>query len=106
MNKTCSQCEKNRPIDEFRNDKRASDGKRAECVDCTRVYQTKWKARNKEKIAAYLSEWRDKNREYVSTEHKKWRARNPGKTTEYSRRYRARYPEKVKEKAPEIKKNG
>lgn len=49
LNKTCSRCNTTKSIDRFSNYKHSSDGKKAACKDCQKIYNDKWHQQNKEK---------------------------------------------------------
>jgi hypothetical protein len=39
--KRCSRCQREKPLDEFHNNRTAHDGKQWQCKDCTRYYARK-----------------------------------------------------------------
>lgn len=42
--KVCSKCGEMKPLEEFGNEKRTKDGKRAECRDCHKGMRDSWLA--------------------------------------------------------------
>jgi len=126
--KTCTKCGELKPAIEFRRDKKAKGGLRAQCKTCDAEYQREYREANPEKTAEYLREYRKANREKLagynrewykanleraakcSREHykanrekvaertRKWRRANPEKAAEHSRKYREANREKIAER--------
>lgn len=94
--KRCTQCHQVKPLSEFRTDKRASDGRRSECAECTREYKREWRRRNIEKVHAYHRQWYKENKEKAQHHKEKWRLKNPNYDTEQSRQWRIAHPKQYK----------
>lgn len=103
--KTCSACNKSKPVAVFSKNSRTRDGLRSYCKDCQRASAARYRANNREKIAASKAEYRERNRERVvaaaaeyrrlnreslSAQKKEYRAANPHVVWEHAYRYRAR----------------
>lgn len=69
--KTCSKCGFEKPLEEFKPDKRNKSGYGAECLNCARERNRQWVKDNLEK---------------VSERNKEWHRNNPGKMAAYMRK--------------------
>lgn len=94
--KHCSKCSEVKPLDEFRADKRAADGRRSECAACTRAYHAKWRERNREHVREYLREWKDEHADKVAEYARDYYSRNTEEYAARKRQDRAANPEKYK----------
>jgi hypothetical protein len=50
MEKKCSKCETSKPLDDFPNDPRCSDGKRGTCKECRKKHTKQWVPEDDERI--------------------------------------------------------
>ncbi len=92
MNKTCCDCGKTKPIDDFGNDRFNKDGKCYNCKNCRNEKARLWKRENKEKIKIrpeYAKLWRENNKDkckkYLSDNRIK---RNAQRRKRHSVRYK------------------
>ena len=90
------QCKIEKDIDCFYNRKSAQDKRNGRCKICKREYDKKWRAKNKEKIAAINIMWRNNNKEKDKTLHRRWKINNRKRTREHSKKYRLKTPHKTK----------
>ena len=79
--KVCTRCKVEKPIDEFSNNKNASDGKNSWCKACYRVYRKE----NKERLNKMDRLYYERNREERIAYQKEYRMSNPEKTKETKR---------------------
>jgi 5-methylcytosine-specific restriction endonuclease McrA len=62
--KTCTKCGKNKPLDDFPNDRNRSDGKYPWCKQCNKEHVAKWRQTDRGKTLT--KEWREKHPDYFS----------------------------------------
>jgi hypothetical protein len=79
MNKTCSHCNSEKPIDQFYKHANSKDGFRQECKDCTKSANSKWSMDNKKLRAKYSLDHYYRNRQECLAKNKRWREGNPDK---------------------------
>ena len=102
MNKICSDCREEKPIDCFSTVRRNKDGKNHKCKDCYNSYIRNWSQKNKESVNARVLVYHHKNKTAKNLKRKKsyilnkdsqyrtgkeWAAKNPEKTRTYKRNY-------------------
>ena len=58
------------------------------------VYQKRWRAENREKVAAGIKKWRAENPEKLAATAKKWREDNPKKVAAHRLKWNKENPEK------------
>jgi len=103
--KKCSECDRVKPFEEFRKDKRAKDGRHPQCKACEAEYREatrekrleysrQWYEVNREQRLEYYRQYRETNRErkleYDREYSRQWAKDNPEKRRAYVTRYRAR----------------
>jgi len=100
--KVCSQCKLLKKLEMFPLRKEAKDGRRANCKECQKEYQRKYREENPEKRREYNRKYYEENREKCREWKRKYREENPEKVREYDRKYSRKYyeenPEKCREK--------
>jgi len=109
--KKCVTCKKEKPLEEFYNDKRAKDGKTFDCKECRRAANKKTHEKHKEKINAYRREvYYKENKETINERNRqnyeKNRERDLQKSAEWYYENRDIISQKRKEKwdsNPELK---
>lgn len=77
MDKQCKKCRSTKPISDFNKHARSKGGYAAQCRECARLEQAKWRQDNPEKNAEYKRRWLEKNPEKKSEYMRTWRERNP-----------------------------
>jgi len=87
--KSCTQCQTEKPLEEFFRCAARADGRKAECKECTKERKRDYRSRNPEKAAACLSKWKEANVDRVKIH----RARDAAKQKE-KRRLRPKQPPK------------
>jgi 5-methylcytosine-specific restriction endonuclease McrA len=95
--KRCSKCGIIKSLDDFPNEKRAKDGKRAECKLCKSKWTKEYRSRRvneyrKTKHAYYIA-----HKEHVVEKSIEWALKNPEKRKISQQLYRARDAKKVKD---------
>ena len=96
MDKTCSQCKKTKPIDEFYF--RKDTGKyRADCKKCHFERGEIWRQKNREKLNAYCRRKRSENPKYYNDICKKYRTAHPERKYESTIKWVKKNPIKAKE---------
>ncbi len=85
MNKICSKCKTDKPIDEFTKRKKSKDGYNSQCKICayslTKISKKKYDYSEKEK------EYYIKNKEYYQTKNKEYRLKNKEKENKRKNEY-------------------
>jgi hypothetical protein len=74
--KTCKSCYIQKPLDEYFIDRKAKDGHKSDCKDCTKVRNQKWKKDNIEKVRENKKIYYHKNSEKIIENSKLWRNKN------------------------------
>ncbi len=112
--KKCSKCKIDKPLTEFRKDKRGKNGLSARCKICRNKQDKDWRINNPEKKRLSDKRWYQNNKEKSKEYAKEWVEKNPEKRKkilekhaikyreyyrEQAREYRRLYPEKEKEKS-------
>lgn len=65
--KICTKCKTEKPLNDFGNEKRTRDGKRADCKDCYKKMKKNWIEKNPN----YFKEWHENNPNYRSDVYRK-----------------------------------
>ena len=65
--KTCNSCSEDKPLDAFYKEKKARDGRQANCKDCARVLRNEWGAKNRDKERPAIRKWKQKNKGKVNS---------------------------------------
>lgn len=109
--KTCTECLKSKPLDQFYRRSRSKDGHATKCIECAKAYKKQFYAENAERIKAEVKAYYAENaearcaytRQYYADHVEECRARdvvyrekNRQAINERCRDYRARNSEKVK----------
>lgn len=97
LEKICTQCGKEKLLTEYRTDKRASNGHRSECAECTRKYTREWRQCNIEKVRAYHRRWYKENKDTAQDYMQKWREKNPNYDRQQAQAWAIAHPEQRKE---------
>lgn len=58
MVKSCSCCSVEKPLEEFHNSSRSSDGKQSQCKNCARIASNEWRRRNRSVAASNMGQYR------------------------------------------------
>ena len=56
--KVCSHCKQEKDLSAFWKDKSTSDGKRYQCIDCSKAWTKIWRKQNQSKINKYDARWK------------------------------------------------
>lgn len=77
--KTCTQCNQSKQLDQFHNDAKTSDGKRAKCKECTNLNRRKRFAKDPdhERAVNKKSRMKPENKIKHHQRTKQWRKQNP-----------------------------
>jgi len=108
--KTCSMCQKEKPLSEFHKCKKSQDGHGYRCKECGRMAARKWHHANRERANTNSRNWyknnperlrqyRAANRERSREQHRQWIAANPEARRRYDRKYYAANRERQIEKS-------
>jgi 5-methylcytosine-specific restriction endonuclease McrA len=89
MSKACTKCGECKPLTEFNTCSKTKCGYRAKCRKCTRAYNRKYLARNRDKRREYAKKYIEANKERRAERLRKWRQNNREKDREIQRAYRA-----------------
>lgn len=68
--KTCNKCKIEKPLTEFHSSKLYSDGKRAVCKNCRKMYDPKWWKQNKKRATELSRKWQKENVNYTKKNSK------------------------------------
>lgn len=74
--KTCTRCFEEKPLEQYHNQKAQKDGKQPHCRTCQSISAAKYRAENKEKIAADKRAYYERNKDVVSEKGKAYRDAN------------------------------
>ena len=77
LEKTCSSCKLNNPINNFHKHSASSDGVRAQCKDCRKVNRKRDYWADPEKDQAWGADYRKKNPEVEQRRKSNWNQINP-----------------------------
>jgi hypothetical protein len=66
MNKICSKCQEDKPLEEFATDKRGKFGKRSDCKKCNCVSRCQYQKENLSKVLIKNEKWRQKNQKHYT----------------------------------------
>ncbi len=94
--KTCTRCLQEKPYDQFHNQKSQKDGKQPHCRACQAVAAAKYRAENKEKIAASKKAYHEANKDKISVRAKSYRTVNSEKLRAQKSAYSAATRDKRK----------
>jgi hypothetical protein len=100
--KTCSKCDIDKSLEEFRKDKKSKGGYRPDCKECAKEYSKKYREENKENKESkkeYSKKYREENKEHLKEQKKKWDEENKEQLKEKAKKYREENREKLNEKA-------
>lgn len=86
MSKVCRGCGVTKPHTHFTREKRARDGLRARCRECTRQQSAEWRAANPERRKTYDRQAAQARKEY----QREWRAANPERVRAYRQTYESK----------------
>ena len=92
--KRCTVCNELKALDSFHKRPESKDGHRADCKECKKKVNQKWKKSNPEKRKAYSEQYHLDNVVAIREKTKKWQRENREKCREGSRKYRKRHPER------------
>ena len=121
MEKRCSKCGQEKPLEDFPKHKGGKYGRKSICKDCQKKYNKKWREENRERISQKSKEWYENGgkelaiaryaqnkqdpqwveKERVRSQEKNRRVREslpPGAWAEYQRQYRERNIDRVRER--------
>ena len=85
--KSCSRCEKERPVTEFTADRRASDGLQSACKKCCRESTRRRRMENYDEVRARERRYFEENKERIYEINKASRARNSEKVRQRKKEY-------------------
>ena len=99
--KRCCKCKKTKQVSEFHRDRSKKDGLQNWCMSCRRKWRAKYRADNKDRIAARTAKYRaankdkiaeyyEANKERIAAKHAEWARNNSDKTRAKTHRYRGR----------------
>ena len=94
--KTCTKCGVCKPVEMFRKDARAKQGRASNCKACHNVTCKKWLQANNEQSKAAIADWWKRNPEKAKEYSKRDYANHREKRLEARKRWAEKNPEKVK----------
>lgn len=97
--KTCTKCGVCKPLDEFRKDARAKNGRATSCKTCHNAVCKKWLDANKEKSKLAIADWNRRNPEKLKEYRRNRYVKHRERDLQASKRWRTANPEKVKERS-------
>lgn len=62
LSKVCSRCNELKPFDQYSNQAKSKDGKKAACKSCQKIYNDKWFEKNRDKKADTNRWWTIQNK--------------------------------------------
>ncbi len=105
ITKTCTKCSIEKTLDNYHNDKRASDGVVSHCKVCSKNYHKKRYIDNIDKIKNSHARYRENNKEKEKSRHKKYSIENPEKIKLNEKKWREANLERSKNNKKEWWKN-
>lgn len=85
--KTCTECEKTKPLDQFYKKAAARDGLQHRCKDCADKYAKAYYAENKSKQVDRRKKWNEKNRKSIARRKSEHYAKNKSMYSLRSRKW-------------------
>ena len=76
MTRVCNECDVEKSLDEFANDKNRADGKSYTCKVCNRARASAWSKSNRKRVQARQRKWRAENRASVRKSSRRYYAKN------------------------------
>lgn len=80
--KKCCTCQEVKPLDSFHRNASQKDGKAIQCKECCRASVSKYREKNKDRIAEKDRLYREKNKDRIAEQQRLYREKNK----EYSRK--------------------
>ena len=99
LNKVCSKCSLDKPIECFGKHPRGKDGLQSQCKACDVARKKAYKEANPEKVAAIKKAWQEANPEKAKASTKAWNEANKQKVAAYNKAWNEANPEKVAAKS-------
>lgn len=108
--KQCTKCGQTKPLDEFSRRNDSPDGRRSQCIECTRErwaryyathrealleYQARYRTTNPETVHERSARYRAANREKLSKDKARWYVANREAILEHAAEYRATHHEEI-----------
>jgi hypothetical protein len=79
MEKSCVTCGTLKPLNDFYNEKKRSDGKMRQCIQCNKIERAIYRQNNREKERVRNRIYGGNNREILKNRTERWRQKNPGR---------------------------
>lgn len=89
MEKICTKCKAEKPLDDFHTAKHHKDGRRSACKECGNAVSRKWMEANSDRFREYKAQWVKANPDKVKAQAVNWHKNHPGRTAERVARRRA-----------------
>lgn len=86
--KHCRKCDTTKPLDEFYNNRSASDGKGSYCKPCWSAYMREQTVKHRQRKNATTAKWYQRNRERKATQVRAWREVNSDRVRAVQAEYR------------------
>ena len=79
MEKPCRTCGVTKLLDNFYNEKKSSDGKMRQCIQCNKIARSVYRQNNREKERVRNRIYGGNNKKLIQNRVERWRQNNPGK---------------------------
>ncbi len=89
--KVCTKCLEPKALEDFYNSKKAADGKKWECKECSKKYVKTYGKANQAHILEKAKEWRKNNQEASNRHRATWAKKNPDKVKITAKKNREKY---------------
>ncbi|MCK4240832.1 MAG: hypothetical protein KAX30_04355 [Candidatus Atribacteria bacterium] len=96
--KICTKCGIEKSLDEFKTDKRLSNGKGSICKACASIATQQWQKNHLKEHNEYNKQWSKNHLKQCNARNEKWRKNNPEKYQEIRKKTRAKYGSTIKGK--------
>jgi ribosomal protein L32E len=83
MNKICTNCGRDKPLEDFHKESNGKFGRKSRCAECCTLISKKWKEQNKNKEIENRKKWNTLNKERHKKLTYEWRNKNKQKHNNY-----------------------
>ena len=74
--KKCSTCQEVKPLDSFGRNAKGKNGREAQCKECRRVYSSRYREKNKDRITEGQRIYREKNKDRIAERQRLYHEKN------------------------------
>lgn len=93
--KRCTRCGNQKELAQFHRDRRANDGRRAQCSECSASQNRTYRANNRDKLNERQRSYREEHRDEHNARNRAYHEENRDKITARKRAYREEYRDEL-----------